>query len=82
MRIGLRLVVGDALDVCHTKDLALWCNTGYGFPTSSSMAERAGRLVERGADFVLLQSAEFILTNALRGIKHAVPSTKGAPNGA
>jgi hypothetical protein len=53
---------------CRERSLLLWCNTGYGFAGQTAMAERGRRLAERGADLVLFQSAEFILTNALRHI--------------
>jgi len=72
-------IVGRVSEVCHEHRLALWCNTGYGFPTASSMAERAHRLVERGADLVLLQSAELILANAIRGITQGTSEHPSQP---
>jgi 2-keto-3-deoxy-L-rhamnonate aldolase RhmA len=58
---------------CDRHDLALWCNTGYGFPGLSDMADRAERLVGLGVDLVLFQSAEFVLLNAFRQLV-ATPS--------
>ena len=51
---------------CDEHGLALWCNTGYGFPGLTAMAGRAERLVALGVDLVLFQSAEFVLLNALK----------------
>jgi 4-hydroxy-2-oxoheptanedioate aldolase len=53
---------------CRERSLLLWCNTGYGFAGQSAMSERGRRLIDRGADLILFQSVEFILTNALRDI--------------
>jgi 2-keto-3-deoxy-L-rhamnonate aldolase RhmA len=60
--------------VCRKHGLALWCNTGYGYPSAEEMVARAAQLTEAGARLVLFQSAEFILSNAIRSIVGAVQS--------
>lgn len=78
---GLDAQDGRVLDViqrvevvCREHGLALWCNTGYGYPSVVEMVERARQLTEAGAGLVLFQSAEFILSSALRSLVGAVQS--------
>lgn len=67
-------IVDQVVGVCRENNLDLWCNTGYGFPSESAMVERAQRLVARGANLVLFQSAEFILLNVIRSMTKRLPS--------
>ncbi|MCU1457891.1 MAG: hypothetical protein JWL73_1983, partial [Actinomycetia bacterium] len=55
--------------VCWENNLVLWCNTGYGFPSVEDMRDRGRALADRGANLILFQSAEFILTNSLKWLR-------------